>query len=152
MTYLKDVFGRDLFKDFDKVFVGFDDQYARLARVQRDLAKQLPAFPHYDIVKTGDSTYKIQLAVAGFAQQDIDIELAGDQLIIKGNLNSDAENKESFLHKGIANRAFTRSFTLGDQIEIKGAEMLNGMLQVFLERMVPEDKKPKKISISEKKK
>lgn len=146
MTYMKDVFGRDLFKDFDKFYVGFDDQYNRLAKIHDDLTKSIPNYPPYNIKKTGDNTYVIELAVAGFAKQDIEIELADGKMIIKGNVES-TEPEDSYLFKGIAARPFTRMFALEDQIEVKDAEMLNGMLKVFLERIIPEHKKPKKIEV-----
>jgi molecular chaperone IbpA len=79
------------------------------------------------------------------------LELVGDKLIVRGNTSSDdKDSAESFLFKGISNRAFTRTFALDDQIEVKGAEMFNGMLQVFLERIIPEHKKPQKIEVTEK--
>lgn len=148
MTYLKDVFGRDMFKDFDKLYVGFDDQYNRLSKIHSDLTKNIPNYPPYNIKKTGDNTYVIEIAVAGFAKQDIEIELANGNMIVKGNVHN-TDEEENILFKGIANRNFTRSFTLDDQIEVKNAEMLNGMLKVFLERIIPEHKKPKKVEVSE---
>jgi len=148
MTFVKDVFGRDLFKDFDKVFVGFDDQYNRMAKIHDDLTKAIPNYPPYNIKKTGDNTYVIEVAVAGFAKQDIEIELVDGKMLIKGNVQSN-EAEENFLFKGIANRAFTRSFALDDQIEVQNAEMFNGMLKVFLERIIPEHKKPKKIEVKD---
>lgn len=150
MTYIKDVFGRDLFKDFDKLYVGFDDQFQKLAKVHDDLTKNIPNYPPYNIKKTGDNTYVIELAVAGFAKQDIEIELADGKMVVKGTVKSDEEeNPNAFLFKGIANRAFTRTFALDDQIEVKDAEMFNGMLKVFLERIIPEHKKPKTIEVKE---
>ena len=136
------------FKDFDKFFVGFDDQFNRLAKLHDDVTKNIPNYPPYNIKKTGDSTYVIEVAVAGFAKQDIEIELADGKMIIKGNVQSQ-DTEENFLFKGIANRAFTRSFALDDQIEVKDAEMFNGMLRVFLERIIPEHKKPKKIEVKD---
>lgn len=151
MTYLKDVFGRDIFAGFDKVFVGFDDQYNKLARIHDDLAKNIPNYPPYNIKKTDENKYVIELAVAGFAKQDIEIELDGDKMTIKGNVQSDdADSMENFLFKGISNRAFTRTFALDDQVQVQGAEMLNGMLKIALERIIPEHRKPKKIEIEEK--
>jgi len=148
MTFVKDVFGRDLFKDFDKLYVGFDDQFARLAKVHDDLTKNIPNYPPYNIKKTGDNTYVIEVAVAGFAKQDIEIELDGGKMLIKGNVQN-TEQEENFLFKGIANRAFTRSFALDDQIEVKDAEIFNGMLKVFLERIIPDHKKPTKIEVKD---
>jgi molecular chaperone IbpA len=151
MTYIKDVFGRDLFKDFDKFYVGFDDQFNKLSKIHSDLTKSIPNYPPYNIKKVADNKYVIELAVAGFSKQDIDLELVGDKLIIRSNTASDdKDSAEAFLFKGISNRSFVRTFALDDQIEIKGAEMFNGMLQVFLERIIPEHKKPQKIEVTEK--
>lgn len=146
MTYLKDVFGRDLFKDFDKVFVGFDDVYNRLAKTHDDLAKSIPNYPPYNIRKTGDNTYVIEVAVAGFAKQDIEITFEDNKLTVVGKSSDDGDN---FLFKGIANRAFTRTFALDDKIEIQDAALVNGMLKIALERIIPEHKKPKKIEVKE---
>lgn len=148
MTLLANYFGRDLFKDFDKLYVGFDDQFNRLAKIHDDLTKNVPNYPPYNIKKTGDNTYVIEVAVAGFAKQDIEIELSDSTMTIKGNTQSQ-DAGENFLFKGIANRAFTRTFALDDQIEVKDAEMFNGMLKVFLERIIPEHKKPKKVEVKD---
>ena len=137
------------FKDMDKLFVGFDDTFNRIAKMHDDLTKNIPNYPPYNIKKTGDNTYVIELAVAGFGKQDIEIELADGKMIVKGNINSQ-DQEENFLFKGIANRAFTRTFALDDHIEVKNAEMFNGMLKVFLEKIIPEHKKPKKIEVTDK--
>jgi molecular chaperone IbpA len=136
------------FKDFDKYFVGFEDQFSRLSKMHDDLTKSIPNYPPYNIKKTGENTYAIELAVAGFGKQDIEIELAEGKLIVKGTTSDNTD--ENFLFKGIANRAFTRAFALDDQIEVQDAEMINGMLRIFLERIIPEHKKPKKIAVKEK--
>lgn len=137
------------FKDMDKFFVGFEDQFNRIAKMHDDLTKNIPNYPPYNIKKTGDNTYVIELAVAGFGKQDIEIELADGKMIVKGNISSQ-EQEENFLFKGIANRAFTRTFALDDHIEVRNAEMFNGMLKVFLEKIIPEHKKPKKIEVTDK--
>ena len=93
----------------------------------------------------------IEVAVAGFAESEIELTLENGKMIVKGNAAS-AEDDSNFLFKGIANRAFTRTFALDDHIEVQNAELLNGMLKVFLERMIPEEKKPKKIDIKSGKK
>jgi molecular chaperone IbpA len=135
-------------KDFDKFFVGFDDQFSRLTKMHDDLTKNVPNYPFYDIVKTDENKYEIRLAVAGFGQQDIEVELADNKLIVKGKVGSDdADSMENFLFKGISNRAFTRTFALNDQVEVKDAEMLNGMLKIFLERIIPEHKKPRTVEV-----
>ena len=133
--------------NLDKFFVGFDDQFNRMAKLHEDFTKNIPNYPPYNIKKTGDNNYVIELAVAGFAKQDIEIEFADDKLIIKGNTKDDESS--DFLFKGIAARNFTRTFVLDDQIEIKDAAMLNGMLKIALERIIPDHKKPKKIEVKD---
>ena len=138
------------FKDFDKFFVGFDDQLGKMQKFHDEIAKNIPNYPPYNIKKTGDNSYTIELAVAGFGQADIDIELADGKLIVRGNASNESDDSENFLFKGIANRAFTRSFVLNDEIVVNDAEMINGMLKIALERIVPEAKQPKKIPVRQK--
>jgi molecular chaperone IbpA len=146
MTLGKITFGPTIFKDFDKFFVGFDDTYNRLAKIHDDITQNIPNYPPYNIKKVEDNKYVIELAVAGFAKQDIEISIEDNNLIVKGNAADDTDN---FIFKGIANRAFTRTFALDDQIEIKDAAMLNGMLKIALERIIPEHRKPKKIEVKD---
>lgn len=145
MTYFKDVFGQD-YKGFDKFYVGFDDQFNRLAKMHDDLTKNIPNYPPYNIKKVEENKYVVEIAVAGFAKQDIEIILDQSKLIVKGNLKDDNEN---YLFKGIAGRAFTRTFALDDALEVQNADLINGMLKIFLERIIPEHKKPKKIEVGE---
>lgn len=136
----------DMFKDFEKLFVGFDDTYSRMAKFHDDVTKNIPNYPPYNIRKVEDNKYVIELAVAGFARQDIDITFEDNKLIISGKSQDDSDN---FLFKGIANRAFTRTFFLDDTIEINDAAMMNGMLKIALEKIIPEHKKPKKIEVKD---
>ena len=136
------------FKDFDKFFVGFDDQYDRMVKMHDDLTKNIPNYPPYNIRKTGENTYVIEIAVAGFSRNEIEIELVDGRMVVRGNVADD--NTHDYLFKGIASRAFTRTFAMDDQIEVGDAELLNGMLRVFLERIIPEHKKPQKIEVKEK--
>lgn len=136
----------DMFKDFEKLFVGFDDTYSRMAKFHDDVTKNIPNYPPYNIRKVEDNKYVIELAVAGFARQDIDITFEDNKLIISGKSQDDNDN---FLFKGIANRAFTRTFFLDDTIEINDAAMMNGMLKIALEKIIPEHKKPKKIEVKD---
>lgn len=146
MTLSKLAVAPSMFKDFDKFFVGFDDTYNRIAKMHDDLTKNIPNYPPYNIKKVDDNKYVIELAVAGFAKQDVEITLEDNKLIVKGNAADDVDN---FIWKGIANRAFTRTFALDDQIEIKDAAMFNGMLKIALERIIPEHKKPRKIEVKD---
>jgi len=134
------------FKDFDKFFVGFDEQFNHLAKLHDEVTKNVPNYPPFNYRKTGDNTYVIELAVAGFARQDIEIEFLDDKLIVRGNVK---EEEGDYLFKGIANRAFTRTFVLNDKIEIKDASLFNGMLKIALERLIPEHRKPKKIEVKD---
>lgn len=144
--FIPSFFSQDAFKDFDKFFLGFDDQFAKMQKFHDDFTKNIPNYPPYNIKKVDDTHYVIEMAVAGFGQTDIDIEINGGTLTVKGNVNS-AEAEDNFVFKGIAARAFTRSFALNDQVEVKDAEIFNGMLKIALERLIPEEKKPKKVAV-----
>lgn len=135
------------FKDFDKLFVGFDDTYNRISKVHDDLTKNIPNYPPYNIRKVNDNTYVIEIAVAGFSKSEIEVEFADDKLIVSGNAQDD--DSADWLYKGIATRNFTRTFALDDKIEIKGAALINGMLKIALEKIIPDHKKPKKIEVSD---
>lgn len=139
----KDLFG----SDYDKFFVGFDNAWNNLAKLHDDVTKNIPGYPPYNIRKVEENKYVVELAVAGFARQDIEITLDENKLVVTGQTKDDSEN--NFLYKGIANRAFTRTFALDDHIEVENAELVNGMLKVFLERIIPEHKKPKKIEVKD---
>ena len=136
------------FKDFDKFFVGFEESAAQLQKLHDDLTKNIPNYPPYNIRKNDDNNYTIELAVAGFGESEIDITIDGGKLIVKGNVDTATDALEdNFLFKGIATRAFTRAFAIDDHIEVKNAELFNGMLKIALERMVPETSKPKKVPV-----
>lgn len=138
-------FSQDTFKDIDKFFVGFDEQFRKMQQLHDDLTKNVPNYPPYNIRKVDDTHYVIEMAVAGFGQNEIDIEIDGGKLIVKGNVTTDETN--DFLFKGIASRAFTRSFALNDQVEVKDAELFNGMLKIALEKLIPETQKAKKVPV-----
>ena len=135
-------FAWDLFKD--PFFIGFNRELERLNDIHREATSQ--SFPPYNITKLDDDSYRVSLAVAGFDRKDIEVSVDNGTLIIKGEIKSDAETGE-VLHRGIAARKFTRTFALGEYMEVTGAEMLNGMLHVDVDRFIPEDKKPKTIKI-----
>jgi molecular chaperone IbpA len=136
----------DFYTPFVKGTVGFDDMFKKLTDTMNTLPK-IPTYPPYNIKKTDENTYVIEVAVAGFGKQDIELTLENGTLTIKGNIVSDDTNE--YLFKGIADRAFTRSFTLADTVEVKNADLVNGMLKIWLERFIPESAKPKKIEINE---
>jgi molecular chaperone IbpA len=134
------------FKDFEKFFVGFDDHISHLNELANAVTRNSTGYPPYNITKTGELSYAIQLAVAGFEEKDIDIEYAENKLTVKGNILA-APDAQEIIHQGIANRDFTRTFALNDEVQVSGANLRNGLLTIALERIVPEHKKPKKISI-----
>ena len=128
---------------FSRNAIGFETVVKRMQEAFEQLSK-LPTYPPFNVRRVGEDRYVVELAVAGFGKQNLDIELKEDILTISGNLEVDDGD---YIHKGIANRAFSRKFTLADNVEVKNAELVNGLLRVFLERLVPEDKKSKKIDI-----
>jgi molecular chaperone IbpA len=140
---MKDVFGKDLFGQF----IGFEDTVNLLQRATQQAAKDV-GYPPYNIKQVKENKYVIEMAVAGFAKSDIEITLDGKKLLVKG-VSKDDEVNENYLYKGIANRGFERTFTLNDQVEIKDAELVNGMLKVWLENIVKTQDAIKKISIKE---
>ena len=105
-------------------------------------------YPPYDIVKIADDKYEIRIAAAGFRQGEIDVDFHEGRLHVKGQQQSDERSDVEYLHHGISNRNFVRTFTLADYVEVKGAVMKDGVLTVQLERMVPETMKPKNIAIT----
>ena len=105
-------------------------------------------YPPYNIVKTGDYTYDIELALAGFGKKDIDVNYADSQLTIKSIKDEKAEeDADGVLHKGISKRQFSRTFTIADDVEVKGAELKDGLLKISMEKIIPENKKARSIEI-----
>ena len=102
-------------------------------------------YPRYNIIKINDSEFKIEIAVAGFAKENLEVSLENSVLSISGNTESDEEVE--YLHRGVSYRNFTKKFTLSDEIVVKSVTYVNGMLQIALERVIPEEKKPKRIPI-----
>jgi molecular chaperone IbpA len=137
--------------DFSPLFrssVGFD----QLARVMDNLASEpAPAYPPYNIEVTGEDSYRITMAVAGFGEDNLDVQVHGSKLVISGRIekSEDAEER-SYLHRGIAERAFERQFSLADHINVSSAKLENGLLHVDLIREIPEAMKPRTIKISDK--
>ena len=133
---------------FDKFFVGYEPMLKRFEEAQTTLAKVIPNYPPYNIVKVDENKYVIEMAVAGFGKNSLDLEFQDGTLVISGNSALNDEDSE-YLYKGIADRSFTRKFSLADTVEIKGADLVNGMLKVWLENIIPDSKKPKKIDIAD---
>ena len=126
-----------------KQFIGFDQMLERFQQAAEIMPK-IPTYPPYNIKKIDDEHFVIEMAVAGFGKAELDIELKEGELTITGN---HATEEGDYIHQGIANRAFTRKFTLADTVVVKNAELVNGLLKIALERFIPEEKKAKKIDI-----
>lgn len=126
--------------------IGFDRVFDRL--VDYGTTYETGGFPPYNIRKTDDFKHVIELALAGFSKDEIEVVLTDGVLVIKSaDLLSQTDPNEGLVHKGIAKRSFTRKFTLADDIEIKDAKLKNGLLEIELEQIVPEHKKPKIIKV-----
>jgi molecular chaperone IbpA len=132
---------------FYRSTVGIDSLFDRITR-NIDMAANAGNYPPYNIVKTGDETYEIQIAAAGFRQDEIEVEVKDGQLVVQGGQGNQARPEVEYLHHGISNRSFIRTFQLSDYVEVKEAAMKDGILTVRLERQIPEAMKPKKIAIS----
>lgn len=133
--------------DFSPLYrstVGFDQLQSLLDSVTRDAGQ--PTYPPYNIERLGESDYRISMAVAGFAEQDLSIEVKQNVLTISGKRN-EPENT-NYLYQGIAGRSFERRFQLADHVEVKGARLENGLLHVELVRQIPEQLKPRQIAIT----
>lgn len=147
------------FKDFDRFFVGFDPLVKKITEAAEQTVKLAQNYPPYNIKKIDENKYTIEMAVAGFGKQDLEVELADSTLIIKGSVKSGEESEKDskgewtwpkVLYQGLAMRPFTRQFNLADNVEIQNAELINGILKIVLEAIVPEEKKPVKIEVKEK--
>ena len=139
-----------IFNQLRPVTVGFDPIFDRFERMFDDDFFNTPSvnYPPYNIVKTGDYTYDIEVALAGFAKEDIDVQYEDGIVTIK-SVHEKAEDAESngTIYRGISKRHFTKSFTIADDVEVKGAELKDGLLKIALERIIPESKKPRTIEV-----
>jgi molecular chaperone IbpA len=126
---------------FFRTTVGFDRLLDLL-----ESADTAQGYPPYNIERSDENHYRVTVAVAGFAEKDLSIEVKDGVLTVTGKRETEA--KPSYLHQGIAGRAFERSFQLAEHVEVRGARLENGLLHVELERVVPEEKRPRKIAIN----
>ena len=136
----------DGFNQLTPYAVGFDRVFDTLNRYV-DNSVSSTGFPPYNIQKVGDYKYQIDMALAGFSKDDIEVEFAENTLVVRSDKKEEPEDEFTY-HRGISYRKFNRKFTLADDIVVNGAKLENGMLTVELERIVPEEKKPRLIEIS----
>ena len=140
-----------IFNQLSPLSVGFDDVFDHFESMfnhQYD-SINVPNYPPYNIIKTGKYTYDIQVALAGYGKKDVDVSFENSILTIKSVKEEEGktDDKDGILHKGIAKRMFTKSFTIADEVEIKGAELKDGLLCVSMERVIPDHKKARTIKI-----
>ncbi len=141
-----------IFNQLRPLSIGYDDVFDHFESMfnhQYD-SINVPNYPPYNIVKTGKYTYDIQVALAGYGKKDVDVSFENSVLTIKSIKDKDeeeVEDNEGVLHKGIAKRMFTKSFTIAEDVEIKGAELKDGLLNVSMEKVIPEHKKARTIEI-----
>jgi molecular chaperone IbpA len=143
-----------IFNQLRPLSIGFDDMFTHFESMfdhQNDtLNANVQNYPPYNIVKTGTNTYDIQVALAGYGKKDVDVSFENSVLTIKSikdNDTKEVEENEGMLHKGIAKRMFTKSFTIAEDVEINGAELKDGLLSVSMERIIPDHKKARTIKI-----
>ena len=139
-----------IFNNLRPITVGFDDMFDHFEHMMDDRFWQgsVANFPPYNIVKTGENTYDIELALAGFNKKDIEVEYKENVLVVKSKNQEEAKDEDGkIIHRGISKRMFAKSFTIANDVEIKGAELKDGLLTVSMERIIPEHKKAKTIAI-----
>ena len=129
---------------FTPYSIGFDNLFDRLFDIDLESSS---SYPPYNISKVDDNNYIIEMALAGFNKDDIEIELVDSELTVRSKKREDSNKDVNLIHQGISHRSFIRKFTLSEEILVKNAEMKNGMLIVKLEKFIPENKQPKLINI-----
>jgi len=140
--------GRLSFGPLHQSTLGFDKFFDDVEKLlSMDVQKSISNFPPHNIIKVDDTRYIVELAVAGFSKDEIDISVNEGLLTVKGEKENETEVQ--YLHKGIGTRSFTKTLTIADTIEVKGAEFKDGILRIGLENIVPDSKKPRKIEIGE---
>ena len=128
-------------------FVGFDNLFNELERlVEGTTPQRNTSFPPHNIIKVDDNKYVVEMAVAGFGQDEVDVEIHDGTLIVKGEKKDQTE--VDYVYRGIATRSFTKSIRLNDSIEVRGAQFKDGILKIALENIIPEHKKPRKVEFS----
>ena len=129
---------------FSSLFVGFDRLFENMAQMSAG-SKSLPSYPPFNVVKDGDQ-YIVEVALAGIDKKDLDVEVQENTLSISYD-SSNKEESDNKLYRGLAQRSFRRQFSLAEDVEVTGASFKNGLLQIDLERIIPEEKQPKQIKI-----
>ena len=141
-----------IFNNLRPITVGFDNMFDHFEHMMDDsfFRGTMGNFPPYNIVKTGENTYDVELALAGFNKKDIEVEYKENMLTVKSKKQDKQEETDedgNIIHRGISKRMFSKSFTIANDVEVKGAELKDGLLRIGMERIIPEHKKAKTIEI-----
>ena len=137
-----------LFNKLRPVSVGFDSVFDHFESIFNDSPSLHTNYPPYDIMKTDEHSYVIELAVAGFSKKDIEVTVENGVLTVESDREGNAESSgEEIIHRGISKRYFKKSFSISDDVEIRGAELKDGLLRISMEKIIPESRKRKEISI-----
>lgn len=137
--------GRINFNPLNRMTIGLDEMLEELTRMTS--SGDTENYPPHNLIKINDEAYAIEMAVAGFELDDIDINLENNHLIVSGSRSSKSSVESTYIHKGIGARDFVKTFTLGNYIEVNGANLKNGILSISLARILPKNMKSQKISI-----
>ena len=137
-----------LFNKLRPVSVGFDSVFDHFESLFNESPSLHTNYPPYDILKTDEHSYVIELAVAGFSKKDIKVTVENGVLTVESDREGNAENSgQEIIHRGISKRYFKKSFSISDDVEIRGAELKDGLLRISMEKIIPESRKRKEISI-----
>ena len=137
-----------LFNKLRPVSVGFDSVFDHFESIFNESPSLHTNYPPYDILKTDEHSYVIELAVAGFSKKDIEVTVENGVLTVESDREGNAESSgQEIIHRGISKRYFKKSFSIADDVKIRGAELENGLLRISMEKIIPESRKRKEISI-----
>ena len=136
-----------IFNQLRPLSVGFDDVFDHFESMFDYDMVNVSNYPPYNIVKTGDNKYDVEVALAGFNKKDINVSVENGMLTIESKEDKSKDKDGEVIHKGISKRYFKKSFTISDDVEVKGAELKDGMLRVSMEKIIPEAKKLRTIDI-----
>ena len=136
-----------IFNQLRPLSVGFDDVFDHFESMFDYDTVNVSNYPPYNIVKTGDNKYDVEVALAGFNKKDINVSVENGMLTIESKEDKSKDKDGEVIHKGISKRYFKKSFTISDDVEVKGAELKDGMLRVSMEKIIPEAKKLRTIDI-----
>ena len=125
-------------------FIGFDHLWNEIERLSTGTDV---AFPKHNVVKHSETAFAIELALAGYDQKDLEVELKEGILVVRGKRNEEAENSKEYLHKGVSTINFTKTFRLSEHVVVDGADFVNGLLVIKLKVVIPEEKRPRLIPI-----